>query len=167
MSACGAAWSRTSISAGPPANEALLPAAWGKEAADSLRSLAAIIMERRSRARGVREPRPNVWGWAKVRPVPHGERRDRAGDVLAAAHARRSDPGAQARAPDWSKSRRSRWVLRRTVRWAICGNHHRVKRCPLAVIMGGGRSSLSNEALLPAAWATVAAGALRAPAAFY
>ena len=31
-------------------NEALLPSAWAWEAADSLRSLAAITMERRSRA---------------------------------------------------------------------------------------------------------------------
>jgi len=31
-------------------NEALLPSAWALEAADSLRSLAAIMIERRSRA---------------------------------------------------------------------------------------------------------------------
>jgi len=35
---------------GRPSNEALLLAAWGVEAAGSLRSLAATIMERRSRA---------------------------------------------------------------------------------------------------------------------
>ena len=33
-----------------PPNEALLPAAWALEAAGSLRSLAAIMIERRSRA---------------------------------------------------------------------------------------------------------------------